>query len=73
MDKAPALHIFSAYVACEFTATLVGRLVTTLMKRTGDRLGENGDIADPRDGPEQEVSDEIELGPVATKRPRFDR
>ena len=31
-------------VGSEFTATFVGRLVTTLIQRTGDRLGENLDL-----------------------------
>lgn len=32
------------FQSCEFTATFVGRLVTTLIKRVGNDLGENLDL-----------------------------
>ena len=40
--KSVAGHLLNP-VGSEFSATFVGRLVTTLIQKTGDRLGENLD------------------------------
>ena len=43
-SKKSSNHFVFDQVASEFKATFVGRLVTTLIERTGDLLGENLDL-----------------------------